>query len=87
MSAGKLKLRLKTATFTHFHVILPGLEHRGTLAPGIPFENGERLGLICTPHQHRAQRIGEVIVDYLLQILRFQPMMITAGGLHAILHF
>jgi hypothetical protein len=30
MSAGKLKLRLKTTTFTYFHVILPGLEHRET---------------------------------------------------------
>ncbi len=32
MSAGKLKLLLKTTTFTHFHVVLPGLEHRETRA-------------------------------------------------------
>ena len=30
MSARKLKLRLKGTTFTYFHVILPGLEHRET---------------------------------------------------------
>jgi len=28
MSARKLKLRLKTTTFTHFHAVLPGLETR-----------------------------------------------------------
>ncbi len=28
MSAGRLKLLLKTTTFAHFHVVLPGLEHR-----------------------------------------------------------
>ena len=32
MTARKLKLRLKTTTFTHFGVILPGLEHRETRA-------------------------------------------------------
>jgi len=32
MSARKLKLRLETTTFTHFQVILPGLEHRETRA-------------------------------------------------------
>jgi hypothetical protein len=38
MSARKLKLRSKATTFTHFHFILLGLEHRetqGTQAPGI----------------------------------------------------
>ena len=30
MSARKLKLGLKATTFTYFHVILPGLEHRET---------------------------------------------------------
>jgi len=30
MSARKLKLLLKATTFTHFHVILPGLEQRET---------------------------------------------------------
>jgi hypothetical protein len=32
MSGRKLKLLLKTTTFTHFHVVLPGLEHRETRA-------------------------------------------------------
>lgn len=39
----------------------------------------------ATPAQGSPHR--EVIVDYLLQILRYQPLMITAGGLVAILQF
>jgi hypothetical protein len=39
----------------------------------------------ATPAQGSPHR--EAIVDYLLEILRHQPMMITAGGLLAILQF
>jgi hypothetical protein len=40
----------------------------------------------ATPAQSSSPN-REVIVDYLLEILRHQPMMITAGGLVAIIQF
>ncbi len=57
MSARKLKLRLETTTFTHFQVILPGLEHRETRATR---EIGPcaRLRSIVPPLHSNKRKVG-----------------------------